>query len=59
MTARNPGPYDNVQFLNEAVGDMHLLAERSRPVLLKVLRLLKRLDTGEESPPESRLREGR
>lgn len=52
MTARNSGPYENVRFLDEAVEDMRLLAERSRPVLLEVFRRLKRLEAGEESPQE-------
>ena len=44
-----PG-YDNVQFLDEAVEDMRLLAQRSRPVLVEVLRRLKLLDRGELTP---------
>lgn len=51
---KEPRPIENVQFLDEAVEDMRLLAERSRPVLLEVLRCLTRLDAGEESPQELR-----
>jgi hypothetical protein len=43
-------PYENVQFLDEAVEDMRRLAARSRPVLLEVFRRLKRLNAGEETP---------
>ena len=44
-----PG-YDTVQFLDEAVEDVRALAQRSRPVLLEVLRRLKLLDRGELTP---------
>lgn len=42
--------YDKVQCLDEAVADIRALAQRSRPVLLEVLRLLELLDRGELQP---------
>lgn len=42
--------YDKVQFLDEAVEDVRALAQRSRPVLLEVLRLVELLDRGEVQP---------
>lgn len=44
-----PG-YDKVQFLDEAVEDARRLAQKSRPVLQEVFRLLKLLDQGELRP---------
>lgn len=42
--------YDKVQLLDEAVEGVRALAQRSRPVLLEVLRLLELLDRGELQP---------
>ncbi len=50
MSRRRLSGYDNVQFLDEAVEDMRVLAQRSQPVLLEVLRRLKLLDRGELTP---------
>lgn len=50
MSPERPPTYDRVQFLDEAVEDVRRLAQRSRPVLLEVLRCLKLLDRGELRP---------
>jgi hypothetical protein len=42
--------FRRVQFLDEAADDMRALADKSRPVLLEVLRLLKLLDLEQLSP---------
>ncbi|HEY6533897.1 MAG TPA: hypothetical protein VIY72_16430 [Acidimicrobiales bacterium] len=50
MSAGRRGPYQRVQFLDEAKDDLRLVAERSREVAIEVLRLLKRLDAGQLTP---------
>lgn len=50
MSQLGPQRYERVQFLDEAVWDLRILASRSRPVLLAVLRALKRLDAGTLRP---------
>jgi hypothetical protein len=42
--------FERVTFLDEAMGDLRSLAERSQVVLVEVFRLLKALDAGELSP---------
>ncbi len=42
--------FERVRFLDEATDDVRALAERSRPVLLEVFRVLKELDLGQRSP---------
>ena len=42
--------FERVVFRDEAMQDLRLLAERSRPLTLEVFRLLKQLDAGELTP---------
>ena len=42
--------FERVTFLDEAMGDLRSLAERSQVVLVEVFRLLKALDAGDLSP---------
>lgn len=46
MTDRRPIRYERVQFLDEAIDDLRIVATRSPAVLREVLRQLKRLDAG-------------
>lgn len=43
-------PFERVVLRDAAMGDLRALAERSRPVLLEVFRLLKELDAGRLVP---------
>jgi len=43
-------PFTNVTFLDEAMDDLRIVAQRSRPVLLEVFRQLKLLDAGKLTP---------
>jgi len=45
-----PGRFERVQLLDGAVDDLRALAERSRPMLVEVLRCLTRLDEGTITP---------
>lgn len=50
MTSADVPPFARVTFLDDALADLQIVAERSRPVLLEVFRLLKLLDAGQLMP---------
>lgn len=50
MTPSGSPPHGRVTFLNEALDDLRIVAQRSQPVLVEVFRLLTLLDAGRLLP---------
>jgi hypothetical protein len=50
VTTSGPARFERVTFLDAAMDDLKLVADRSHAVLTEVFRLLKRLDAGTLSP---------